>query len=158
MVATYKSAAAFIQKIRKAKRDLVFTNVSFVGSEALAEELREMDCADGVIVTQVVPNVYSGATAVARYREALKKYYPNESPSFASLEGYMAAALFAEGLKRAGPGATSEQVIDALETIRGLDLGLGSTLSFSASEHQASHTVWGTVLDQKGQFHELELK
>src|SRR5262249_51240787 len=95
MIATYKPAAAFIKQLKDAgRKDLIFTNVSFVGSEALAEELSpNSEYIDGVIVTQVVPPVTSGSTVVARYRELLTKYHPNERPSFSSLEGYISAIL-----------------------------------------------------------------
>ncbi|HYV38353.1 MAG TPA: ABC transporter substrate-binding protein, partial [Gemmataceae bacterium] len=78
MVSTYRPAAAFIRQLKQANRDLLFTNVSFVGSDALAEELRQWgnDYAKNVIVTQVVPHPASHASAVLQYREALEKYYP----------------------------------------------------------------------------------
>ena len=34
--------------------------------------------------------------------------------------------------------------------IGSLDLGVGTPLAFGPSEHQASHLVWGTVMDPKG--------
>ena len=45
---------------------------------------------------------------------------------------------------------TARKLIAALESISSLDLGIGKPLSFGPSEHQASHLVWGTVLDGKG--------
>jgi ABC-type branched-subunit amino acid transport system substrate-binding protein/tRNA A-37 threonylcarbamoyl transferase component Bud32 len=159
MVPTYKPAALFIRKIKDAGRDLLFANVSFVGSNPLAEELMEAGpkYASGVMVTQVVPYPQSQATAVLKYREALAKYRPNEKPSFVSLEGYIVGLVFTEGLHRAGDNLTTDSLIDALEGIRNLDLGIGTPLNFGPSEHQASRKVWGTVLDDKGQYHVLEL-
>ncbi|MBI1833165.1 MAG: ABC transporter substrate-binding protein, partial [Planctomycetes bacterium] len=159
MVGTYKPITEFIRQIKDAGRDMIFTNVSFVGSEALADGLKELGpkYAEGVIVTQVVPPIDLGASIVLKYHELRKKYYPNERATFSSLEGYISTALFIEGLKRAGDDPTPEKVIDALEQINGLDLGTGSTLSFSSSEHQASHTVWATVLDKTGTFRVLDL-
>ena len=75
-----------------------------------------------------------------------------------SLEGWIAGRLFAEGLQRAGKNLTTDGLIDALEGIKGLDLGLGVPLSFGPSEHQASHKVWGAVMDGKGQMKPLELE
>jgi ABC-type branched-subunit amino acid transport system substrate-binding protein len=138
---------------------LVFTNVSFVGSTALAEELVQLGpkYAQGAIVTQVVPLPHSNASAVLHYQEQLKKYAPSERPDFVSLEGFLAGELLVEGLRRAGPNADTEKVIDALENIRGLDLGTGAPISFGMSEHQGSHKVWGTVLDDKGNFSTFDL-
>jgi branched-chain amino acid transport system substrate-binding protein len=160
MVATYKAAARFIERVREAKvRGLVFTNVSDVGANMLAEELAMLGpgYADGVVVTQVVPLPTAKATTIMRYQEQLRKYAPGEKPGFLSLEGWITARLLVEGLQRAGRGANVDAVIDALEGIRGLDLDLGSPLAFGPSEHQASHKVWGTVIDAKGQLQPLDL-
>ena len=160
MVATYKPAARFIEKLRDGGSDLLFTNVSFVGSNELAEELAALGpkYAAGVVVTQVVPNPASGATAILKYREQLKKHAKGEKPEFVSLEGWLMARLFLEGLQKAGRNVTTDAVIDALEGIKGLDLGIGVPLSFGPSEHQASHRVWGTVMDGKGAFTALDLE
>ena len=91
------------------------------------------------------------------YQDLLKKYAPTEKPDFVSLEGYLAASLLIEGLKRAGPNPDTEKIIDSLEQIHGLDLGTGAPVSFGMSEHQASHKVWGTILDEKGNFSTFDL-
>lgn len=159
MVGTYRPSTVFIQKLKDAKRDLLFANISFVGSLALAEGLVELGptYAEGVIVTQVVPPINSSATGVLRYREALKKHHPSARPSFVSLEGYLAAALFTEGLKKAGEKLTTESLVDALESLRDVDLGTGTLLGFSPSRHQASRKIWGTQLDKSGTFQSLDL-
>ena len=159
MVSTYKAAAKFIQKVRDEKLNPIFLNVSFVGSNALAEGLKELGprYAEGVIVTQVVPHYETDATGVIRYREALRKYHPDQHPDFISLEGYVVAQLFAEGLRRAGRELTTEKLVDALESIRDYDLGIGSVMSFGLSDHQASHKVWGTMIDAQGQFRTLDM-
>jgi len=160
MVATYKPAARFIEKLRDAGLSPVFTNVSFVGSNELAEELSQLGpkYAEGVIVTQVVPNPTSQASSMLRFREELKKYAPGEKAGFVSVEGWLATRLFIEGLRRAGKPLTSDTLVDGLEQIKGLDLGIGVPLTFGPSEHQASHRVWGTVMDGKGSFSGLDLE
>ncbi len=159
MVSTYKAAARFIQKVKESGIEAVFLNVSFVGSNALAEGLKELGptYVDGVIVTQVVPHYDSGATGVIRYREALNRFHPDQHPDFISLEGYIAAQLFAEGVRRAGRDLDTEKLVDALESIRGYDLGVGTVMSLGPSEHQASHKVWGTMMDAQGQFRTLDM-
>ncbi len=159
MVATYKAAAKFIEKVKAERPDIIFSNVSFVGSQALADELMMYGgkVAEGVIVTQVVPLPHSKSTAVLKYQELLPKHSLGEKPDFVSLEGYLAASLLIEGLKRAGPDFTTESLVDALEGLRGVDLGVGATMAFGMSEHQASHKVWGTMLDASGNFQTLEM-
>ncbi|HUM10006.1 MAG TPA: ABC transporter substrate-binding protein [Myxococcaceae bacterium] len=160
MVSTYKAATRFIQKVKDAGIDAVFLNVSFVGSNALAEGLKELGptYANGVIVTQVVPHYDSGSTGVIRFREALKKYHPDQHPDFISLEGFVASQLFAEGVRRAGRELDTEKLVDALESIHDYDLGVGTVMSFGLSEHQASHKVWGTMIDAQGQFRTLDME
>jgi len=159
MVPTYRQAAAFIKRIKDGGMDPIFTSVSFVNSDALAESLRELGpkYSDGVIVTQVVPFFGSGATGVLEYRDRLARYFPAEQPGFISLEGYIAARVLCAGLEKAGPELTTEKLVDALEAIQSLDFGIGTRMSFGPSEHQASHKVWAATLDSKGQFRNLEL-
>jgi ABC-type branched-subunit amino acid transport system substrate-binding protein len=160
MVATYKPAARFIQKVKDKGLEALFLNVSFVGSNALGEELRELgpNYGAGVIVTQVVPHYESGGTGVIRYRDALKKYHADQQPDFVSLEGYVVGTLFAEGLRRAGRDLSTEKLVDALESVRDYDMGIGTIVNFNLSEHQASHKVWGTVLDAQGHFQSLDMR
>jgi ABC-type branched-subunit amino acid transport system substrate-binding protein len=159
MAASYAPAARFIQRMRDAKYDGIFTNVSFVGSVALAEDLKQYgpSYVSGVIVTQVVPNIESQSSLVLKFRELLKRYSPNERPSFVALEGYIDGVIFAEGLKRAGRELATDSLIQALESINNLDLGIGTPITFGPSEHQASHKVWATELNGVGDYSVLEL-
>jgi ABC-type branched-subunit amino acid transport system substrate-binding protein len=161
MVATHKPAARLIERLRDAKvRGLVYTNVSDVGANALAEELAQLGTgyAEGVVVTQVVPNPASKATALMRFQDEMRRHGGGERPGFMALEGWITARILVEGLQRAGRSLTTDRLIDALEGLRGLDLGIGTPLGFGPSEHQASHMVWGTVMDAKGQLKPIELK
>jgi len=152
MVATYRAAAKFIQKLREASRigKPLFFNVSFVGTEALADDLKGLDpsLCQNVYVTQVVPPFSSGATGVRRYREALASYQPQAQPGFVSLEGYIVGTVFAEALRRSGAQLTTEKLVDTLEQFSNVDIGFGTKLMYSLSEHQGSHKIWGTRLDE----------
>jgi ABC-type branched-subunit amino acid transport system substrate-binding protein len=161
MIATYKPAARFIERLRDAGvNGLVFTNVSDVGANVLADELRQLGpgYTQGVVVTQVVPMPTGKATTLLRYQEQMRKHAPGEKPGFLSLEGWITARLLVDALQRAGKTVSTDALIDALEATRGLDIGLGTTLGFGPSEHQASHMVWGTSIDSKGQLEALELQ
>jgi len=110
-----------------------------------------------VYVTQVVPLFDSGSTGVRRYREQLATYQPQSQPGFVSLEGYIVGTIFVEALKRAGRELTTEKLVDTLEQIDGLDLGFGTRIGFSLSEHQGSHKVWGTRLDRECHYQAVDL-
>ncbi len=159
MVPTYRPAARFIQSVKDAGKDLIFASVSFVGAAPLADELSQLGpkYGEGVIVTEVVPHPDSQASAVRKYRELLGKYYPSEKPSFISLEGYIDAMIFARALELAGEKLTTDSLVAALESIHGLDLGIGVPITFGPSDHDGSHKVWGTVLDKNGQYQILDL-
>jgi branched-chain amino acid transport system substrate-binding protein len=160
MVAAYRAAAKFIERTRDLYPSMIYTNVSFVGSSSLAEELEMLGprFATGVIVTQVVPAVAGYSSAVLEYKNALAKYFPGETPDYVSFEGYVAANVLIQGLKRAGPQIDTERLIDNLESMRNIDLGLGTSLNFGRSEHQASHKIWGTALDETGKYQPIELE
>lgn len=160
MVATYKAAAKFIEKVKSEQPKMIFSNVSFVGSAALAEELVGFDpkIAEGLLVTQVVPLPQSRSTALLKYQELLATYSLGEKPDFVSLEGYLAATLLIEGLRKAGRTFNTESLVDVLESMHSIDLGVGAPLGFGMSEHQASHKVWGSVLDRAGNYSEVDLE
>jgi branched-chain amino acid transport system substrate-binding protein len=160
MVGAYRSCAKFIEKTRDLYPAMIYTNVSFVGSTSLADELMLLGprYANGVIVTQVVPAVDSYASAILKYKTALAKYFPGVLPDYVSLEGYVAGSLLLEGLKRAGPQLDTEKLVEALETVRNFDMGLGALISFGPTEHQGSHKVWGTQLNENGRYQAIDLE
>lgn len=160
MVGTYRACAKFIEKTKELIPGLIYTNVSFVGSTALADELMLLGpkYATGVIVTQVVPAVSGYSSVVLEYKNALAKYFPGEAPDYVSLEGYVAASVLIQAVKRAGPQLDTEKLVDTLEAMRELDLGLGTKLGYGRAEHQASHKVWGTAIDDKGKYQAIELE
>jgi ABC-type branched-subunit amino acid transport system substrate-binding protein len=160
MAPTYGAAVQFVRGLKDRKMNVALAAVSLVGGNSLAMlfQATGTQYGEGLIVSQVVPHFQSGATGVIRYREMLHKYHPEAEPGFVSLEGFIAASCLVEGLKRTGPDLTTEKLIDALESIRDLDLGIGPIISFGPSRHQASDKVWGTVLDRNCHFQNLDLE
>jgi ABC-type branched-subunit amino acid transport system substrate-binding protein len=160
MVATYRAAAKFIEKTRDLYPGMTYTNVSFVGSTALADELMLLGprFANGVIVTQVVPAVDGYSSVALAYKAALANHVPGVAPDYVSMEGYVTANVLIEGLKRAGPQVDTEKLVDAFEAMRNFDLGLGTPISFGRAEHQGSHKVWGTQLDATGHYKAIDLQ
>ncbi len=150
LVSAYKSCAAFIKTMRaKGSRAMMF-NVSFVGTRALAKELGTD--AKGVAVTQVLPSPWSGKyPIVSEYVRAMKAA-GNADLSYTSLEGYVAAKLFTEALRRGGDKGR-EQLITALESISEYDLG-GLRMSFGPNRRNASSFVDMIILTEKGEVRE----
>jgi branched-chain amino acid transport system substrate-binding protein len=160
MVATSRAAAKFIEKAHDLLPNTIFANISAVGASVLSSELMLLGprYSSGVIVTQVVPGISGYSSLVLEYKSALAKYFPGEAPSYTSLEGYISASLLIQGLKRAGPTFDTETLVDTLENMNNVDLGLGIQLGYGRAEHQASHKIWGTALDETGTFQPIELE
>jgi ABC-type branched-subunit amino acid transport system substrate-binding protein len=160
MVPTYRAAAKFIEKTRDLYPDMIYTSVSFVGATALANELLLLGkkFAAGVIVTQVVPAVEGHSSLVLDYESALAKYFPGEAADYVSLEGYVDATVLIAALQRNGPQLDTEKLVATLENFRDLDIGLGTPVTFSRSEHQGVHKVWGTQLDADGRYQPIDLQ
>jgi branched-chain amino acid transport system substrate-binding protein len=147
-IGAYKACAAFIREARKAGYGGTFYNVSFVGTQALADELGKDGA--GVVVSQVMPSPYNAARPIAReFVEAVKAAGKDAQANFSSMEGYIAARLFVDGLKRAGAKPTRESLVAGLESLGSQSLG-GFSVSFSPTDHVASSFVELSMLTGDG--------
>jgi branched-chain amino acid transport system substrate-binding protein len=160
MVPAYRAAAKFIEKTHNLYPDMIYTSVSFVGSTALADELMLLGkkYVTGVIVTQVVPALDGHSSLVLDYKSALARYFPGQAPDYVSLEGYVDANVLLAALQRSGPQLDTEKLVSTLENLRDLDIGLGTPVTFSRSDHQGVHKVWGTQLDETGHYQPIDLQ
>lgn len=147
-ISAYTSCAAYIRAARAAGYGGTFHNVSFVGTQALADALGKDGA--GVVVSQVVPSPYNAARPIAReFNTAIADGGKSVQANFSSMEGFMAAKLFAEGLRRAGPRPSRDALISALESIREYSMG-GFNVGFSAGNHVASRFVELSMLTGDG--------
>jgi branched-chain amino acid transport system substrate-binding protein len=135
-ISAYKSCAAYIRAARAAGYGGTFYNVSFVGTQALADELGKDGA--GVVVSQVVPTPYSASRPITReFIEAIGKGGNKVQPNFSSMEGFLAAKLFTEGLRRAGSRVTRDSFISGMEAIGEQSFG-GFSVSLGPNDHVAS--------------------
>lgn len=148
-VGAYKACAAFIKEARKAGYGGQFFNVSFVGSKALADELGAVG--SGVVVSQVVPFPYVAAAPVVREYQQRMTEAGDKDFDFSSMEGFLTAKVFVEGVRRAGKNPTRESLITGLESIREWNLG-GFTINYGPREHEGSRFTELTILDRSGRF------
>lgn len=149
MAVPYKPSAAFINAIRGEGAAPQFYTVSFVGPQALARELGPSGA--GVGISQVMPFPWSiNAPIVREYQKLLQgKADAKAEPSYVSLEGFIAAKVFVEGVKRAGKDLTREKFIGAMEGMHSYDAG-GYAVSFGPNDHNGSKFVELTVLRRDG--------
>jgi ABC-type branched-subunit amino acid transport system substrate-binding protein len=149
MISAYKSCAQFIREAKKAEIRTQFFNVSFVGSKALADDLG--DDGVGVVISQVVPYPWVAKLPIVKEYQDLTRKSGSTDFNFSSLEGFIAAKTFVEGLKRAGKNLTREQLVAALESMRNYDAG-GFSISFSPTQHNGSSLVDLTMIGKSGRF------
>lgn len=147
-ISAYASCAALIKEMKKAGYTGQFHNVSFVGSKALADALGRDGM--GVAISQVVPFPWSEVLPIQReYTQAMKK--AGKELNFGTMEGFIAAKVMTEGLRRAGKDLTREKLIAAFESMRDYDLG-GFTVSFGPTNHNGSKFVEMTIIGGNGRF------
>ena len=150
-ISAYKSCAEFIRQARKAGFGGTFYNVSFVGTQALAAELGEQ--ASGVAVSQVMPYPFSAKTPISNeFLKAVQAVAADNkalSVNYSSMEGFVAAKVFVEALRRAGARPNTETFLAGLESMQNFNLG-GFAVDFSSQKHTASKYVDLTVLSADG--------
>ena len=147
-ISAYKSCAAFIREARKAGYGGTFYNVSFVGTQALADELGKEGL--GIMISQVMPYPFATTTPISReYLDAVRRAGGDAKPNYSSMEGYVAAKVLAEGLKRAGRNPSRESLVNALESIQNATFG-GFNVNFGPKTHVASRFVDLSMLTDDG--------
>jgi ABC-type branched-subunit amino acid transport system substrate-binding protein len=149
-ISAYSAAAAFVRAARKAGYGGTFYNVSFVGTQALADELGKDGA--GVVVSQVVPSPYQPSRQITReFLEAIKKGGDKVQANYSSMEGFLAARIFAEGLRQSQNGGklTREGLITGIESL-GSQVISGFPVTFSSTSHAASKFVEMSMLTGDG--------
>jgi len=153
MVGAYKPVAEFIKLSRRLKFNPTFVNISFVGSDALAQELGE--AGEDVIISQVVPFPWdTDVPAVAQYQAALKTVAPDANPGFVTLEGYLTGRLALAALDAAGADLTRQSYLEALGGLQTLDVG-GVTMTFGPDDNQGMDSVFLTRITKDGGFEQV---
>lgn len=149
-IAAYGASAAFVRAARKAGFGGTFYNVSFVGTQALADELGKDGA--GVVVSQVVPSPYQPSRQITReFLDAIKKAGDKVQPNYSSMEGFLAARIFTEGLRQAAASGkiSRDSFISGMEGL-GSQVISGFPVSFGPNDHTASTFVEMSMLTGDG--------
>jgi ABC-type branched-subunit amino acid transport system substrate-binding protein len=157
MVGTYSPLARFIKRCQEEKFEPYFHTVSFVGSKAFGGEILEQEIDpslhEQIIVTQVVPSPFSEELeAVRTYRETIKKHFPEDELNYVALEGFVNAQILVNVLQKSGPDLTRSALINAIENISELDIGIGKPVSFGEFDHTGLEGIYYSRLGQDGTF------
>ncbi|MEB0140996.1 MULTISPECIES: ABC transporter substrate-binding protein [unclassified Undibacterium] len=150
MVSAYTSSAAFIKEMHKGGGTMpVFWNISFVGSEALVHELGAD--ARGIMISQVMPAPWDDINPVIKEYHQWYVGKHGHTASYVSVEGFIAAKVLVEGLRRTGANLTREGLIRALEGMGTYHTG-GFDVKFSSQSHNGSDFIDLTVVGRDGRF------
>jgi ABC-type branched-subunit amino acid transport system substrate-binding protein len=147
-IASGNAVADGVKALRAAKSAAQVVTLSNNASSGFIKSLGEHS--RGVVVTQVFPYERSYAYGFIKEAMVLAKEKKLElSP--AMLEGYAAAKVLVEGLRRAGPNPTRAKVITALESMRNFDIG-GLEVSYTADDHTGLDFADLSIIGQDGKF------
>lgn len=139
-VSLFNTSAAFIRAMRKTGFAGQFLNFSVVGIDPLFTALgKEIG---GVVISQVVPSPRSAGTPIIKeYLDVLN--VTDQTPSYESVEGYIAARTFAEGVRRSAAGggkADRAGLQKAFESMSDYDVG-GFRVNLRAKKYESVRLV-----------------
>lgn len=145
-----KPTVEFARLVRQERKGLQMYALSVMGT---ASTLKAMGAdAVGMTISQIVPLPNNRSTPVVRdFQNDWKALKGDVDASHLALEGYVNARVFVEALRRSGRNLSRSALIDAIWTIRRLDLG-GYAVNFSENEPNASRFVELTMVARDGRF------
>ncbi|HEX2544191.1 MAG TPA: ABC transporter substrate-binding protein [Ramlibacter sp.] len=147
-VASGNAVADGVKALREAKSAAQVVTLSNNASSGFIKSLG--DAARGVIVTQVFPYERSYAYSFVKEATALAKQ-KNLELTPAMLEGYAAAKVLVEGLRRAGPQPTRQKLVTALENLRNFDIG-GLEISYGPEDRTGLDFADLSIVGSDGKF------
>ncbi len=151
VLATYDVASDFIKQLRASGNASMLMTMSVVGAKALNDQL--LHEARGMGMSQVMPYPWSAATPiVSQYQRALSSNgYSEKDYNYSSLEGYVAARVAIEALRKSGKDVGSTSFQSSLETLGAVDLG-GYTVRLNSQTRDGSNFIDMTVISASGRF------
>lgn len=144
------SGTAVVDGIRSFKRAHIGGQYMTLSNNASSGFTRLLgDFGPGVVVSQVMPSSLS--IPMVNEATSLGKARGMDELSPAVLEGFAAAKVLVEALRRAGPKPTRASVHNALENLGQFDLG-GLVLDYSANDHTGLDFSDLSIINANGKF------
>lgn len=148
IAAAVDSAPAFIAQMKAQDRSPMFFTLSNLSANSFVKALGPN--VNGVVISQVSPYPFAATTPISsEFLKAIKGR--DMTASYAAIEGFIAAKVLVEGLRRAGPQPTREKLIKGLESMARVDLG-GISVTYGPDDRSGTTFVDLTVLGKDGQF------
>jgi ABC-type branched-subunit amino acid transport system substrate-binding protein len=150
LVSSGAAAAGFIEQYRSGGGTAQLFAHSGADIEQLGKRLSEEQM-QGVAIAQVTPSPYKIANKLAKEFSDLAGKTPNlEVPaSYAMMEGFIAAKVIVEGVRRQGARPTREGMAPALDAIASYDLG-GYVVGFRPNMRSGSRFVELSIISGAG--------
>jgi len=145
-----KPLASLIRKMRDAGLvGVQVVTLSNLSSQSFLNDLGK--AARGTIVMQVFPDPRRETTRIGVELHHLAASQPDFVMSHMALEGFAAAKVLVEGLRRAGPALTRASFMAGLQSLHDYDLG-GLKLSYSPASHTGLSYVEASMVTRQGRF------
>ena len=144
------ATAAFIKDAKAAGLGSALYGLSYTDFR-LAAKVAGTQGARGVAIAQVFPNPANRVIPVIKeFRDNFEKYGKVQGvPSHFNLEGYLAAKIVIEAIRRS-KDASPAGVIRGLEMIKDWDMG-GYVVDFSPTKHNGSRFVDMSIISGSGE-------
>ena len=149
MIASGQAVVDGLKAFRAAGSNAQIVTLSNNASSGFVKSLGENS--RGVIVAQVFPYERSIAFPLVKEAQELAKAKSGGEVSPAMLEGFAAAKVLVEALRRAGPKPSREKIQLALEGMRKFDLG-GLEVSYSPEDHTGLGFADLSIIGNDGKF------
>jgi ABC-type branched-subunit amino acid transport system substrate-binding protein len=149
-VGSAKATVLIIKTIRAKGSSVPVITLSHNSARAFINDLGE--AAHGVIVMQVFPDPSKQISPISLEMQRLaagKKDFPL---SHMAMEGFAAAKVLVEGLKRAGKKPTRATFLAAMEGMKDYDLGGGLVVGFGPNDRTGLSFVESSIINKKGAF------
>ena len=150
MVSSGAAAAGFIEKYRIAGGAAQLLAHSGADIEQLSKRLSPEQM-QGVAIAQVTPSPYKVSNPLVKeFADIAVKARKLEVPvSYAMMEGYIAARVISEAIRRQGSRPSREGTVLALDSMSNFDLG-GYVISFKPGQHSGSSFVELSIVTSAG--------
>lgn len=147
---TTEVVGRFIAGYRAAGGYSSFYSFSFLNGSVPLKDIGES--ANGIVISQVVPFPWNNSLPLVREYQRAMRNAGNLELSYASLEGYIAARVLIEALRRTDARQVQpDNIRNALEGMSRLDLG-GLVVNFGKNLHVGSEFSEISLLRKDGRY------
>ncbi len=149
VISAGKPSVDFVDAYLAAGHRSTFYMLSVISNAQLVKALGER--ARGIVVSQVVPSPWNQSMPISREFQTLAKARGITEYTFSQMEGFISARFLVEALQRAGPKPTRASLVQAMESMKNLNLG-GYPVELSATQHSSGKFVDLLMMGRDGKF------